>query len=107
MSRFIPDDPVAIIINYKRRNNKKSDYRAFTIDKEDTYNYDKFIDQITVKFKLERPFNDHYILKYRVGRNGFNRVKVKILLFYICQKIYIGRKRTCVCCRERNKREQE
>ena len=68
---------MAIIIKYKRKNNKKSDYRAFTIDKEDTYNYDKFIDQITVKFKLERPFNDHYILKYRVGRNGFNRVKVK------------------------------
>ena len=78
MARFIPDDPVAIIIKYKRKNDKKSDYRAFTIDREDTYNYDKFIDQITIKFKLEQPFNDHYVLKHRIGSTSFNRIKVKL-----------------------------
>ena len=96
MSRHIQDDPVAVEIQYKRKNTEKAwvlfkfrnilstlnpyykcDHRAFTIDKEDTYNYDKFIEQITVKFKLQRPFNNHYILKHEFAKLAYNRIKVK------------------------------
>ena len=74
--KHIPEEPVAIIIALKRKNGQ-DDYRSFTLPKEATYDYEKFIIRITEKFKLREPFNKYYILEYEYSRHKQCRITVR------------------------------
>ena len=66
--RFIPEVPLAVHIELKRKS--KTDRRAFTIETDDTYDYEKFIMRLCAKFKLQEPFNEHYVLRYKAGKRS-------------------------------------
>ena len=69
MSSFkhIPSEPVAVIIAFKRKNGP-ADSRSFTLPIDETYDYEKFMNRITEKFKLREPFNKYYTLEYEYNK---------------------------------------